>query len=185
MNILQRKHTENSPEADKFLIIKGLEANLKHSIFYSIFILVLICIPLFGESGVHEHDGFFLRMLYGIGYAELVEQDVMGSDLKFSGAADALCFQIGGTVSENIIIYGEFGGVMQFDPETEWLGQSGSTSDVTVSVFDFGGGVTYYLMPSNFYFSVSLLSSQAEFEYNNVKGESEFGFGFNAMVGKE
>jgi len=138
-----------------------------------------------GQYGIHEHDGFFLRMLYGVGYAELVEKDVLGSDMTYSGESGALRFQIGGTVSENLILYGEFGGVMQFDPELEWLGQSVSTSDITVSVFDFGGGVTYYLMPSNFYFSLSLHTSQASIESNGNTGESEYGFGLNAMVGKE
>ena len=140
---------------------------------------------IFGQEGVHEHDGFFLRMLYGLGYAELVEKDVLGSDMTISGAAQALRFQIGGTVAENLIVYGEFAGVMQIEPDIEWMGQSASTSDVTVSVYDFGGGITYYLMPSNFYFALSLLVSQAEIENSGSKGTSEYGFGFNAMVGKE
>jgi hypothetical protein len=147
--------------------------------------IILTSSIVLGQNGYQEHDGFFLRMLYGFGYAETVEKDVMGSDLKFSGTSDALRFQIGGTVSDNLILYGEFGGIMQIEPEMEWMGQSGSTSDVTVSAFDIGGGITYYFMPSNFYLSFSLHTSQAEFEYNKVKGDSEFGFGFNAMVGKE
>lgn len=140
---------------------------------------------MLGQSGVHQHDGFYLRMLYGFGYAELVEKDVLGSDMTYSGESGALRIQIGGTVYENLILYGEFGGVMQFDPELEWMGQSVSTSDVTVSVFDFGGGVTYYLMPSNFYFSLSLHTSQATIEAEGETGDSEYGFGFNAMIGKE
>lgn len=147
--------------------------------------IVFICSNVRGQNGYHEHDGFFLRMLYGFGYAELVEKDVLGSDMTISGAAQALRFQIGGTVAENLMLYGEFGGVMQIEPDIEWMGQSASTSDVTVSVYDFGGGITYYLMPSNFYFSLSLLASQAEIENSGNKGTSEYGFGFNAMVGKE
>ena len=147
--------------------------------------IVFICSNVRGQNGYHEHDGFYLRMLYGFGYAELVEKDVLGSDMTISGVAQALRFQIGGTVAENLMLYGEFGGVMQIEPDIEWMGQSASTSDVTVSVYDFGGGITYYLMPSNFYFSLSLLASQAEIENSGNKGTSEYGFGFNAMVGKE
>ena len=135
--------------------------------------------------GVHQHDGFYLRLAGGLGYAQLVENDVMGSDLKFSGVAGASRFQIGGTVSANLIIFGEFGGIIQTDPTMEWVGESGSTSNVSVSVYDARGGITYYLMPSNVYFALSLLISQAELEYNNTKGESKYGIGFNAMVGKE
>lgn len=158
---------------------------MKSLLLKSAAIIFFISSGVMGQNGYHEHDGFFLRMLYGFGYAELVEKDVLGSDMIISGAAQALRFQIGGTAAENLMIYGEFGGVMQIEPEIEWMGQSASTSDVTVSVYDFGGGITYYLMPSNFYFSLSLLASQAEIENSGSKGTSEYGFGFNAMVGKE
>jgi hypothetical protein len=158
---------------------------MKKILIITAMIIVSINKTALGQFGYHEHDGFFLRMLYGFGYAELVEKDVLGSDMTISGAAQALRFQIGGTVAENLIVYGEFGGVMQIEPEIEWMGQSASSSDVTVSVYDFGGGITYYLMPSNFYFSFSLLASQAEIENSGSKGTSEYGFGFNAMVGKE
>ncbi len=158
---------------------------MKNLLIKSATIVFFVSSIVLGQYGYHEHDGFFLRMLYGFGYAELVEKDVLGSDMTISGGAQALRFQIGGTVAENLIVYGEFGGVMQIEPDIEWMGQSASTSDVTVSVFDFGGGITYYLMPSNFYFSLSLLTSQAEIENSGSKGTSEYGFGFNAMVGKE
>jgi hypothetical protein len=154
-------------------------------LFKTIFAVVFYSYIVLAQTGINEHDGFFLRMLYGIGYAELVEEDVLGSDLKYSGFAQDLRFQIGGTVAENLILYGEFGGVMQIDPQIEWMGISGTANDVTVSVFDFGGGITYYLMPSNIYFSLSLLSSQATFEFEGTSGESQTGFGINAMVGKE
>jgi hypothetical protein len=154
------------------------------------FICLILTPTLFSQVsapniGVHQHDGFYLRLAGGVGYAQLVENDVMGSDLKLSGVSGASRFQIGGTVSDNLIIYGEFGGVIQQEPTMEWMGESGSTSNVSVSVYDVGGGITYYLMPSNVYFALSLLISQAELEYNNNKGESEYGIGFNAMVGKE
>lgn len=158
---------------------------MKNNIFSLILILLLISSSSFGQRGVHQHDGFFLRMLGGVGYAEMVEQDVLGSDLTFSGAAGSSRFQIGGTVSDNLIIYGEFGGVIQSEPKMEWLGQTGTATDLSASVFDFGGGITYYLMPANFYFALSLHMSKAELEYSNRKAESDYGFGLNAMFGKE
>jgi len=163
-------------------------------IFLKTVVIIFISSTVFAQDGVHKHDGFFLRMLYGFGYAELVEKDVLGSDLKFSGAAAAGRFQIGGTVSENLILYGEVGYILHIDPELEWAGYSASNSDATIFAGDFGGGITYY-MPSNFYFSLSLLLSQASSGYDEVAGEeswfgwgthsSEYGFGINAMVGKE
>lgn len=71
----------------------------------------------------------------------------------------------------------------------EWMGQSESSSDITVSVGDLGIGITYYLMPVNIYFSLSLLYSSVQLEYDDTKGESEIDFdngnGINIMVGKE
>ena len=135
--------------------------------------------------GANQHDGFFLRMMYGIGYGQLVEADVLGSDMKYSGAAQNLTFQIGGTVANNLILFGEFGGIMLIDPKFEWMGVSATANDVTVSVFGFGGGITYYIMPSNIYFSLSLVSSQASTEYKGSTGTSQYGFGINGMIGKE
>jgi hypothetical protein len=154
-------------------------------IFFSNIIFGLGGANELGQTGIHEHDGFFLRMLYGFGYAELVEKDVLGSDMKYSGSAQDLRFQIGGTVAENLILFGEFGGVMQIDPQFEWMEFSGTANDVTVSVFDFGAGITYYLMPSNIYISFSLLTSQATFEFEGNTGKSQYGFGINGMFGKE
>jgi hypothetical protein len=147
--------------------------------------IIILNFNVFGQEGYHEHDGFFLRMLYGFGYADLTEEDVLGSDLKYSGFAQDLRFQIGGTVANNLILFGEFGGNVQIDPQMEWMNMSATAEDVTVSVFGFGGGLTYYVMPTNFFFSLSFLSSQATFEFEGTTGESQYGFGMYLMMGKE
>ncbi len=157
---------------------------------FKMFVVFLLCKgSVLCQDGIHEHDGFFLRMLLGAGYAELVEKNVMGSDLKFSGPTVPFHFQIGGQLSKNFIFYGEIGFASQTNPEMEWMGQSGSSSDITVFVGDLGLGITYYLMPVNIYFSLSTLYSQAQLEYNNTKSESKISYdninGINLMVGKE
>jgi len=157
---------------------------------FNLFCVFLLCKgSVLCQDGIHEHDGFYLRMLLGAGYAELVEKNVLGSDLKFSGTTVPFRFQIGGPISKNFIFYGEFGFASQTNPEMEWMGQSGSSSDVTVSVGDLGLGITYYLMPVNIYFSLSTLYSSVQLEYNNLKSDSEIQFdninGINVMVGKE
>ena len=162
---------------------------MKNFVFNLFCALLLYNGSLFCQTGIHEHDGLFLRMLLGAGYAELIEKNVMGSDLKFSGPTVPLRFQIGGEFLKNLIAYGEFGFASQTNPEMEWPGHSGSTSDVSVSVGDLGIGITYYMMPVNFYFSLSGLYSSVQLEYNNTKSESEIEFdninGINVMVGKE
>jgi hypothetical protein len=157
---------------------------------FKMFVVFLLCRgSVFCQDGIHEHDGFFLRMLLGAGYAELVEKNVVGSDLKFSGTTVPFRFQIGGQVSKNLIFYGEIAVASQTNPKMEWMGQSESSSDMTVSVGDLGIGITYYLMPVNIYFSLSLLYSSVQLEYDDTKGESEIDFdngnGINLLVGKE
>jgi hypothetical protein len=125
---------------------------MKNLVFKMFYIFFLCSAFVFCQTGIHEHDGFFVRMLLGAGYAELVEKNVMGSDLIFSGATVPLRFQLGGEFLKNLIAYGEFGFASQTNPEMEWPGHSGSTSDVSVSVGDLGIGVTYYLMPVTFIF---------------------------------
>ena len=162
---------------------------MKNFVFKMFFVFILYCGSAFCQTGIHEHDGFFIRMLLGAGYAELVEEDVMGSDLKISGPTVPLRFQIGEQISKNLIAYGEFGFASQTNPEMEWMGESGSSSDITVSVGDLGLGMTYYLMPANIYFSLSLVYSSVILEYNNTTSVSSIDFengnGFNVMVGKE
>jgi len=158
---------------------------MKNKIFFLAFILLVLSSLSFGQKFAYKHDGFFLRMLAGPGYVELVEKNVLGSDLKFSSTGAATRFQIGGTVSDNLIIYGEFGGVGQPRPKMEWMGESTTVGNLSAYVFDFGAGITYYLMPINVYFSFSLHTSQAELEYYSEKYESDYGFGLNAMIGKE
>jgi hypothetical protein len=162
---------------------------MKNFIF-NLFCVFLLCKgSVLCQDGIHEHDGFYLRMLLGAGYAELVEKNVLGSDLKFSGTTVPFRFQIGGQVSKNLIAYGEFGFASQTNPKMEWMGRSESSSDFTVSVGDLGIGITYYLMPVNIYFSLSLLYSSVQLEYDDTKGESEIDFdngnGINIIVGKE
>jgi hypothetical protein len=157
---------------------------------FNLFCIFLLCKgSIICQTGIHEHDGLFLRMLLGTGYAELVEKNVMGSDLKFSGTTVPFRFQLGGNLFKNFIFYGEFAVASQTNPKMEWMGRSESSSDFTVGVVDLGIGITYYLMPVNIYFSLSALYSQAQLEYNNTKSESEIGFdnfsGINIMVGKE
>ena len=55
-----------------------------------------------------------------------------------------------------------------------------------LSVFAFGGGLTYYIMPANVYLAGSVGFGQAVFEdYRGAVDGSDLGLGVNLMVGKE
>ena len=107
------------------------------------------------SSNINNHDGFFLRMLFGFGQTDFTEEMDYGGDLKMSGVGTELRFQIGGCVSENLILYGDIGGVVVMGPNIEWAGSSTSSDNSSLSISEFGGGITYYFMPENIYLSFS------------------------------
>jgi len=161
-----------------------------------LFVPIMFCQNSPFPNGVHQHDGFFLRFTPGFGYSSLSEtlpddmlpSQFQGKDfLNLSGGFSiANRIQIGGTISDNLIIFGESGGAFMLQPSMEVLGESVEyEGDVWVYMGGFGPGVTYYIMPSNIYFSASILASLAMLSIDGETGESEIGFGFNVLVGKE
>lgn len=138
-------------------------------------------------AGFQEHDGFFLRFHGGAGSGKMVEQDLPGSDMILTGLASVFRFQIGGSISDNLVLFGELGGFIISDPEVDYGENSGALEDTDLSISDFGGGLTYYFMPSNFYISGTFTLSKNEIKIRplNVVGETEMGYGAYLSVGKE
>ncbi len=138
------------------------------------------------EIGFHQHDGFYLKFQLGAGYQNLTYQNWSGSDdMEFSGFGGSFAFQIGGVVAGNFILFAELNHFLMTDPDVKLGGASGSTSDTSVSVLGVGGGFSYYIMPSNIYFSASISASRATLEISGNSGNSEYGLGGQIAVGKE
>jgi hypothetical protein len=151
-------------------------------------------IPL--PNGVQTHDGFFLRITPGSGYSqvsinvsneEIVPDMYKGKDfITFTGFSVDNCIQIGGAVSDNLIIYGESGGIYTFNPSIKvWDEEVENPEDFLVGFGGVGPGVTYYFMPANVYLSLTLLADVAIFKSEGESHSSDVGFGFNFMAGKE
>ena len=147
--------------------------------------VAVVTIPAMAQNQPRTHDGFFLRFLAGGGPGQIVLEDVQGSDMTFKSTGGGFHFQIGTSIAENFILFGDVGGFSLLDPEVEWEGTSGTLENVSMSAIGFGGGATYYIMPANFFFSGSVMYVSDQFEYENVEGESEYGLGFFLCVGKE
>jgi hypothetical protein len=152
-------------------------------------------IPL--PNGVHQHDGFFLRLVPGFGYSQIslslpddmVPEQFKGKD-AFSflgGLTVANSIQIGGAVSDNVIIFGESGGVIVTNPSMKVFDEEVDvTGDVSILFGGVGPGITYYFMPTNIYISVTILAHIANVSVEGSKlADSNLGFGFNFMAGKE
>jgi hypothetical protein len=138
------------------------------------------------ESEGKQHTGFFLRMLGGVGFGNTVEKDVLGSDIEFKGTGGVFRFQIGGAVSKNLLLYGEFGGLVITEPEFTWQGVTGNLENTDLSVLDIGGGITYYIMPANIYLSTTLTFSRDRIEVEGLgDAETNAGLGVYLSIGKE
>ncbi len=140
-----------------------------------------------GAPGVNEHDGFYLRLALGGGYTSM-SASYQGSDGTISGGAMALGVAIGGAVSRNLIIYGEFSLSTIGSPEMESGGESTTRDDLDVSVAGFGPGMAYYVEPLNLYFSGTLLFERLSMKYDDdsdSEANSDMGVGGTLAVGKE
>lgn len=138
-------------------------------------------------TGVHQHDGFYLRFHAGFGPGKMIEENVLGSDLTLEGVASIFRFQIGGTISRNLILFGEFGGFTVVDPKLEWQGVVGTISKTYFAITDVGIGLSYYFMPANIYMSSTIAFSSNEIEVDdaNINRRSDTGLGLYLSVGKE
>jgi hypothetical protein len=138
------------------------------------------------ELDAQQHNGFFLRLLGGVGSGKAVEEDVMGSDIEFEGTAGVFRFQIGGVVSRNLGLYGEVGGFVMSEPDVTWQGHSGQLKNTDFSVTDIGAGISYYFMPSNIYLSATLTMSRNTLKAEGIgEAQTEAGLGVYLSAGKE
>lgn len=142
--------------------------------------------------GYHEHDGFYMRLVGGAGYLNTTAS-YAGQSTTISGFAGSFAAAFGGTIAPNLIIYGEIAGMSARNPEVSSGGQSWTAHGTTLSMLTFGPGLAYYLQPMNVYFSGTVgfgyfNSSRNDDDYygDEDDGEnSDLGFGFSTMVGKE
>ncbi|MFL5307720.1 MAG: hypothetical protein ACJ8F1_21050 [Polyangia bacterium] len=127
------------------------------------------------------HDGFFLRLHLGGGFT-----DIKGNGLEISGGSVSLGVALGGALAENLILFGNFFLSVADTPDVKGSGPT-FTSSGSATLGGFGVGLTYYFMPVNVYLSGALAGMI--FEMDNSDGSklysSNFGLGFQGMVGKE
>jgi hypothetical protein len=138
-----------------------------------------------GEA--RTHDGFFLRLAPGFGSASAKIED--GGSLEFSGSGSDGDLAIGGRVGNNLLLHATLWGWYVSGPKGELkVGGLSDSADLNgeLMMSAFGGGLTYYMMPTNLYFTGSIgmgtLSSQIE---DPFKGDSDSGVAYTLGIGKE
>ena len=137
-------------------------------------------------SGYHEHDGFYLRALLGLGYLH-TSASYAGDSEKVYGVGVTFGLAVGGVVAPNLVVYGEFFGTSASDPTFESNGSSATASGLTATMAGIGPGVAYYL-DGNMYLSGTLLFTKRSFsdsDTNDQLASTNWGIGAGLTFGKE
>ena len=138
-----------------------------------------------------HHDGFLLRLSTGLGHADSEIDDPVGNgETQLDGTAWDWNVAIGGVVAENLAIHGTFFGWWVDDPDLKITGDGLSSAGefqghLTMSAI--GGGITYWLMPVNIYFSGSFAAAKLYLDdaYSPYDSDSDTGIAGDFTVGKE
>ncbi len=157
--------------------------------FIYVALIISICLPssLVGQETeeIPSHEGFFLRFLAGGGPGSMIIDDVLGSELSAKATGGLFHFQIGGEISENLVLFGDLGAFTFSGPEVSYQRESFTAKDTEISSFAIGVGLTYYIMPNNMYLSGSLLMAQGKLKEPGFEEESQWGPGILLSIGKE
>ena len=137
-----------------------------------------------GNDSKHKHDGFYLRLASGFGGTAAVE-DYDGDEFIISGESSNTTIGIGYALRENFIVNLDIFGSIMVDPELEINGKVIGEADAEVTFSNVGLGLTYYIMPSNFYLSGSFGFAICQVETDYTTFDTDLGYGLNIMVGKE
>jgi len=136
-------------------------------------------------QGVHEHDGFFLRLSTGAGSSTSTE-DIQGTKFGYEGGCGQGSFAIGYAVAPNFILNVDMFGNLVTDPTVTIDGvEFGEAKDVEVETTGFGVGATYYFMPVNIYVAGSFGFGETTAKYKGNESTTDPGYAANLMAGKE
>lgn len=114
-------------------------------------------------------------------------ESYLDSDRTQKGLTGSYRFQIGGTIAENLVLYGDFGGFEIYASGTEWETNLETTEEVDINVSNYGAGLSYYFMPSNYYISggLSLCGNTIRTKETQVENTTDSGWGLYLSAGKE
>lgn len=141
-------------------------------------------IPMNAQEGYHKHDGFYLSLSLGGSSGSI--SDKMTTTTTFDGTGGALDLKIGGAIKENLILHANISSIAITGPTLTENGSSVKATDETsIGQAMLGVGLTYYIMPSNFFISGSVGSGNFSSIINNKTTSSNHGPSFQLKVGKE
>jgi TolB-like protein len=116
--------------------------------------------------GYHQHDGLFLRFQLGFG---ALHSKAPG--LELSGSAGSFAVGLGVSLTDNLVLFGEFYDDVNATPTVKLNGVSAnSNGNVTHSLIGYGAGLAWYVTSLNAYLSASGGVGQVEIDFTDNTG---------------
>ena len=137
-------------------------------------------------AGFHRHDGTYVRLQIGGGFTSFKAHDST-NDIEFSGGSVNLNVAVGGAITDNVILYGEFFFADADQPDVKLNGTSLGSLNGSVDIGGLGGGIAYYFPDPNVYIAGTLAATKIDQNDSNgnTMGSTNWGIGFSGLVGKE
>ena len=148
------------------------------------------------KAGARLHDGFYLSISPGIAFgesrADLTEAGGSWDNITYSGPGGILDLKIGGALTPNLILSGDFISRSVRGPKAETVGGAEDLDDdVVLTDGTLGVGLTYYVMPANLFLSGTIgvgrfvLTNPTDDDDDDEQIETNPGFSLHAKIGKE
>lgn len=143
-------------------------------------------------SGVHRHDGFFLRLTLGLG-GGAIGLDAKGDadDRAFVGGGWASSIDVGGSNGDNLALFVRLREATLGNPAVYVDDDKIKDADASAMTQGMlGGGISYFIMPLNMYLGAAIGIAVLSGRYrrpgrDELKYNGTVGFGFDGEIGKE
>ena len=136
------------------------------------------------DDTAQKHRGFFLRLDLGAGY-QGSSSTLSATDVSISGMSGAFGIALGGAVSDGVILGAHLFDVVASSPTVQAGSQSATASNAQLALLCFGPNATFYVMPANVYFSITVGVAVLTASRNGTTNNTQTGVGGRLQLGKE
>jgi hypothetical protein len=140
----------------------------------------------------HVHDGFFLGLRLGAGHVRVKVQDAQGKNLVFQGNGASWGVALGGTIAENLILFGEFFRCLTDSADISGTATFTAMGFRAAELEGIGGGVLYYFPAVGLYLAgalsgIGLVGGAQDLTTYDLQSSlaSKIGVGLHGVLGKE
>jgi hypothetical protein len=144
-----------------------------------------VLVPL--GSQPYTHDGFYLHFGVGGGLTSATHHDGAGNNIAVLGGSADISAAAGWSVARNVVVFGALFVSGMDAPSVKVNGAATNTAGTSGTFGGFGVGTGFFIEPANIYISAAVATMTFRFSDTNDQTiyETDWGLGFQAMVGKE